>query len=77
MKKELIGFFAPTILFIDLDAKGFSSDNELNQTLNQILKNIAYVLHDCKPLVLWSGHWYHIIIPVDCKLRDDLIIYDN
>jgi hypothetical protein len=31
------------------------------------LKNIAYLLYDVKPLVLWSGHGYHIIIPVNAK----------
>jgi len=29
-----------------------------------ILKNIANILHGIKSLVLWSGHGYHIIIPV-------------
>jgi DNA polymerase family B/Primase X len=30
-------------------------------------KNIAYLLHDGKPFVLWSGHGYHIVISVNCK----------
>ena len=58
---------APNILFIDLDAKKFTTDTELRDILKKILKNIAYLLHDCNPLVLWSGHGYHIIIPVNCK----------
>ncbi|MGI8832967.1 MAG: DNA primase noncatalytic subunit PriX [Nitrososphaeraceae archaeon] len=37
---------------------------QLDKWLNRILKNIANVLHRVKPLVLWSGHGYHIIIPV-------------
>jgi len=62
-----LNLLAPNILFIDLDAKKFTSDRELRDVLKQILKNIAYLLDDCKPLVLWSGHGYHIIIPVNCK----------
>jgi hypothetical protein len=62
-----LNLLAPNILFIDLDAKKFKSDRELEAALKQILKNIAYPLHDCRPLVLWSGHGYHIIIPVNCK----------
>lgn len=59
--------FAPNILFIDLDAKGFKSDKELQRALKQICKNIATLLYDVKPLIIWSGHGYHIIIPVNAK----------
>ena len=52
-----LNLLAPNILFIDLDAKKFTSDRELRDVLKQILKNIAYLLDDCKPLVL----------PVNCK----------
>jgi hypothetical protein len=48
-----------------LDSKKFTGDEELHQALKQILKNIANLLYDCKPLVLWSGHGYHIIVPVN------------
>jgi hypothetical protein len=40
-------------LFIDLDIKRLDSN--------------ASRLYDVKPLVLWSGHGYHIIIPVNAK----------
>lgn len=59
-----LDFLSPNILFIDLDVEHFKSKEELNRWLNRILKNIANVLHGVKPLVLWSGHGYHIIIPV-------------
>jgi hypothetical protein len=62
-----LNFFSPNILFIDLDAKSFDSNASLHRALKQILKNIASLLHDVKPLVLWSGHGYHIIIPVNAK----------
>jgi hypothetical protein len=62
-----MNLLVPNILFIDLDAKKFKSDKELEAALKQILNNVASILHNCKPLVLWSGHGYHIIIPVNCK----------
>jgi Primase X len=60
-----LDIFAPNILFIDLDQKDFSSKSDLDKTLNKILKHISKVLHDSKPLLLWSGNGYHIIIPVE------------
>ena len=62
-----LNLFSPNILFIDLDAKRFVSDTLFQRALKQILKNIASLLYDFKPLVLWSGHGYHIIIPVNAK----------
>ena len=58
-----LNFFTPNILFIDLDQQDFGSRERLDTWLNRILKNIAKVLYDIKPLVLWSGNGYHIIIP--------------
>jgi hypothetical protein len=66
-KEVNLNLFSPNILFIDLDAKRFHSNASLQRALKQILKNIASLLHDVKPLVLWSGHGYHIIIPVNAK----------
>ena len=59
-----LDLFAPNILFIDLDLEHFKSKEELDHWLKKILKNIANVLYDAKPLVLWSGRGYHIVIPV-------------
>ena len=56
-----LNLFSPNILFIDLDAKRFDSNTSLQRALKQILKHIASLLHDVKPLVLWSGHGYHIL----------------
>ena len=62
-----MNLFSPNILFIDFDVKRFDSDTSLQKALKQILKHIASLLYDVKPLVLWSGHGYHIIIPVNAK----------
>jgi hypothetical protein len=59
-----LNLFAPNILFIDLDIEHFKSKKGLDKWLDLILKNIANVLHGVKPLVLWSGHGYHIIISI-------------
>jgi hypothetical protein len=59
-----LNLLTPNILFIDLDLEHFKSRDELDIWLNRILKNIANFLHGANPLVLWSGHGYHIIIPV-------------
>jgi hypothetical protein len=59
-----LDIFAPNIFFIDLDQKEFPSKVELDKALTKILKHISNVLHDPKPLLLWSGNGYHIIIPV-------------
>jgi hypothetical protein len=59
-----LNLFAPNILFIDLDEKDFSSKQELYKIVEKILKHIYNTLHDSKPLLLWSGRGYHIIIPV-------------
>ncbi|HET7283178.1 MAG TPA: hypothetical protein VFI70_00700 [Nitrososphaeraceae archaeon] len=40
------------------------SREELDRWLKRIQKNITDVLYGAKPLILWSGHGYHIIIPV-------------
>ena len=62
-----LDIFAPNILFIDLDAKDFKSDSEFQRALRRICKTISTLLYDVKPLIIWSGHGYHIIIPVNAK----------
>ena len=60
-----LNIFAPNILFVELDLKDFPSKTVLDKTINKILKHISKILHGSKPLVLWSGRGYHIIIPVN------------
>jgi hypothetical protein len=62
-----LDIFAPNILFIDLDAKDFKSYKEFQRVVRRVCKNIANLLYDVKPLIIWSGHGYHIIIPVNAK----------
>jgi hypothetical protein len=60
-----LDIFAPNILFIDLDLKDFSSKSELDNVLRKILKHISSILYGVRPLLLWSGNGYHIIIPIE------------
>ena len=55
----------PCILFIDLDSEKFASNEELDTWLKRILDYTASILYGFRPLVLWSGNGYHIIIPVN------------
>lgn len=59
-----LNLFTPNILFIDLDVEHFKSKQDLDHSLSNIIKNISNILHGVKPLILWSGHGYHIVIPV-------------
>jgi hypothetical protein len=59
-----LNLFSPNVIFIDLDLEHFKSKEELDKWLDKILNNITNALYGFKPLVLWSGHGYHIIIPV-------------
>ena len=59
-----LNFFAPNILFIEVDLKDFVSKKELDKNINKISKHILKTLHGSKPLILWSGRGYHVIIPV-------------
>ena len=59
-----INLLTPSILFIDLDSENFISREDLDRWLQSILEKISSVLYRTKPLVLWSGNGYHIIIPV-------------
>lgn len=59
-----LDIFSPNILFIEIDLKDFNSKVELDKTINKILKHISKILYDIRPLLIWSGRGYHIIIPV-------------
>lgn len=76
-----LNFFTPNILFVDLDQQNFGSRPELDMWLKRTLNRIANKLYDIKPLVLWSGKGYHIIIPVSAlealEQNEDFQLYTN
>lgn len=55
---------APNLIFIDQDLGRFNSKLALDLVLNKTLQNIKDKLGGGKPTVIWSGHGYHIYLPV-------------
>jgi hypothetical protein len=61
-----INLQAPDFLFIDLDQGRFKSRKDLDRVLSNTLKNINEKFKDnIIPTIIWSGHGYHIYLPVD------------
>jgi len=57
---------APNFIFIDLDEGRFKSRRNLDRILDKTCKNINEKFKDnVTPTILWSGHGYHIYLPVD------------
>lgn len=58
---------APNLIFIDLDQGRFKSKKSLDRVLDKTLKNICdkFTTNKVNPTVIWSGHGYHIYLPVD------------
>jgi hypothetical protein len=61
-----INLQAPNFIFIDLDLGKFKSRMSLDICLGKTLKNISEKFNIAVyPTVLWSGHGYHIYLPVE------------
>ena len=59
---------APNFIFIDLDLGRFKSREELDKGLAKTLENISEkfgIADKINPTTLWSGHGYHIYLPVN------------
>jgi hypothetical protein len=56
---------APNLIFIDEDELNFKSREALDKGLAKTLKNISEKFGIAvNPTILWSGHGYHIYLPV-------------
>jgi hypothetical protein len=54
---------APNLIFIDLDQGRFKL---IDRALDKTLRNISQTFNaDMHPTVIWSGHGYHIYLPVE------------
>jgi hypothetical protein len=63
---------APNFIFIDLDLGRFKSRMSLDISLNKTLKNINQKFNIVVyPTVLWSGHGYHIYLPVEAFVLEE------
>ena len=61
---------------IDLDGSNFGfNDNDgergLKTALRKILNKIKRLL-DLKPTVIWSGNGYHIYVPINAVVLEDI-----
>jgi hypothetical protein len=54
----------PNLIFIDEDESSFKSREALDNGLTNTLKRINDKLPNAEPSILWSGHGYHIYLPV-------------
>jgi hypothetical protein len=62
---------APEIIFIDLDLTRFKSELVLDRALKRTLKNIKDKLDNAYPTVIWSGHGYHVYLPVEAFVLEE------
>ncbi|MDQ6862325.1 MAG: hypothetical protein M3044_00730 [Thermoproteota archaeon] len=65
-----INRYPPNLILIDLDLSRFGSKEELDKALNRTLQNIKEKLN-AYPTVIWSGHGYHIYLPLDSFILED------
>jgi hypothetical protein len=74
-KKNVI---TPSLIMIDLDRCNFFESNKaLESALRKILKRIKELLLGLKPTVIWSGNGYHIYIPIDAAVLEDIKEFSN
>jgi hypothetical protein len=60
---------APNFIFIDLDQGRFKLiDRALDETLKNICHRFNAAVH---PTVIWSGHGYHIYLPVEAFVLEE------
>jgi len=66
--------YPPDLIFIDIDRKDFKDDKNFENALSKTLKNIKEKLNDDKayPTVNWSGNGYHIILPIECPILEEI-----
>jgi hypothetical protein len=62
---------APDFIFIDLDRINFKTDVGLRRCLTKTLNNIK-IEFGCRPTVIWSGNGYHIYLPIDGIILEDI-----
>jgi hypothetical protein len=68
----------PSLIMIDLDRCNFFESNKpLESALRKILKRIKELLLGLKPTVIWSGNGYHIYIPIDAVVLEDVKEFSN
>ena len=65
--------YPPDFIFIDLDQNSFKTDKSFKLVLSKTLKNIKEKLgYNVYPTVNWSGNGYHIILPIECPILEQI-----
>lgn len=63
---------------IDLDRRNFDYDEEiLTSALRQTLRKIKQALASYMPTVIWSGNGYHIYIPIEAAVLENIKEFSN
>jgi hypothetical protein len=69
---DIKNLIPPDLIMIDFDTCNFQfNDIALRSALHKTLRNIKRVL-DLKPTVIWSGNGYHIYIPINAIVLEDI-----
>ena len=68
---------SPNLIFIDLDLARFKSKSKLalDRALVRTLNNMKDKLNNAYPTVIWSGHGYHIYLPVEAFVLEEESIF--
>jgi hypothetical protein len=66
----------PDLVFIDLDLANFDNDkNKIDKALKRIVNKIKRL--GTEPTVLWSGNGYHVYLPLDALVVDQIEIFSK
>lgn len=69
---------APNFIMIDLDLCNFELDEDkLLHVLRQTLRKIKELLQLSRPTVIWSGNGYHIYIPINVPVLENIIEFSG
>ena len=70
---EIKNAIAPNFVMIDLDICNFDYDEgKILPVLQQTLRMIKEILAGYRPTVIWSGNGYHIYIPIEAPVLEDI-----
>ena len=64
--------YPPDFIFIDIDRITSKTDKSFENALSKTKKNIKEKLDMGYPTVNWSGNGYHIILPIECPILEQI-----
>ena len=75
---EIKNAIPPNFIMIDLDMCNFELDEDkLLHVLRQTLRKIKEILQLSRPTVIWSGNGYHIYIPMDAPILENIVEFSD